>query len=318
VAAEGSSEQNAQSRTLVSTLLILGFTAPITQHAPAEPPRACAVHQIPPRGLSMMTPRAAATTPRAAASSSSSRWLASLACLQLVLIPHCDAARSSSVGASLHFTSSTHEEGGVAGVHDRHQQQRQRRRRKLLSQPDAAAAGGWHPKPVSSTSGLVESGVMSKGRSPVAPAPRASSSGDVEIRRRRKVDLGPTMWRELCARARRSNPAEKNKGGARLTVASTKEMVDAFNAADAIIPTNVEHSTPEYLFTLPTDALHRGMTAPGGPRMARFVDKLERGEPVVVVAMGGSNTAHGACWVRSLQAFVNAFAQTIDVCARGL
>ena len=30
--------------------------------------------------------------------------------------------------------------------------------------------------------------------------------------------------------------------------------------------------------------------------MSRFVDKLERGEPVVVVALGGSNTAHGACW----------------------
>jgi hypothetical protein len=44
---------------------------------------------------------------------------------------------------------------------------------------------------------------------------------------------------------------------------------DDFLRNNPLVPTNDELSTPEYLFTLPTAALHRGLTAPGGPRLVR-------------------------------------------------
>ena len=138
------------------------------------------------------------------------------------------------------------------------------------------ARGGWRPK----------SGIQDDRQN----APRGQQKKDGG--RGRVVDLGPSMWRELCARS----DTKKKRGVVDLEFHDRKEMVDAFKRARHIIPTNAEDSTDEYLFTLPPEALRRGVTAPGGPRMARFIDKLERGEPVVVVAMGGSNTAHGACW----------------------
>jgi len=99
------------------------------------------------------------------------------------------------------------------------------------------------------------------------------------------VDLGPGMWRELCVRsASTASLGERSQGPVEFTTALP------------LLPTNPELSTPEYLFTLPTEALHRGLTAPGGPRFAKLVAKLDRGEPITVVSLGGSVTAHGGCW----------------------
>jgi hypothetical protein len=93
------------------------------------------------------------------------------------------------------------------------------------------------------------------------------------------------MWRELCVRS-----AAKEAVGDRIEAHDWK---DALKSLTPLVPTNRELSTPEYLFSLPTEALHRGLTAPGGPRLARLVAKLDAGLPIKVVAMGGSVSANG-------------------------
>lgn len=65
-------------------------------------------------------------------------------------------------------------------------------------------------------------------------------------------DLGPSMWRELCLRSSARGALQHDNG---------KAMERAFDAErrheSPAIPTNDELSTPEYLFTLPTEALRR-------------------------------------------------------------
>ena len=104
------------------------------------------------------------------------------------------------------------------------------------------------------------------------------------IRRRR--DLGPSMWRELCLRSSdRGALGHNHEDDARAYAAERRDVSPALD-------TNAELSTPEYLFTLPTEALRRGVTAPGGPRFAKLIAKLDAGEPIKVVSLGREGGLH--------------------------
>ena len=116
--------------------------------------------------------------------------------------------------------------------------------------------------------------------------PTTTTAGATKV-----VDLGPQMWRELCLRS-------EDRGA--LDHDHSKATQLAFDAErrhlSPALQTNHELSTPEYFFTLPTAALRRGVTAPGGPRMARLIAKLEAGEPIKVASLGGSVTSTAGCW----------------------
>jgi len=112
-------------------------------------------------------------------------------------------------------------------------------------------------------------------------------------RGRKKIDLGPSMWRELCLRSDDRGALDHVHPG---VIARAADHAERLQLLPPALPTNAELSTPEYLFTLPTEALRRGVTAPGNGRLARLLAKLDAGKPIKVVSLGGSVTSNAGCW----------------------